>query len=71
MYPNASMIGKHVKEIRESLEMTGLELAFRSKINRTYIHDIEKGNSNITVHKLIQICKAFEIPLSAFFKDIE
>lgn len=71
MYPDKYSIGKQIRKLRLSKDMSGLELALRADINRTYMHGIEMGQNNISIQKLSQICAVFGITLSSFFQSLE
>jgi transcriptional regulator with XRE-family HTH domain len=71
IYPNSLLIGSHIREIRESLDLSALELSLQAGLDRTYLYAVERGKNNISVSLLSKICKVFGISLSTFFRDIE
>ena len=65
------LIGLKIKELRQKESLSQEKLAELANIDRTYIHDIEKGSRNISVSVLEKLCSALKIKLSDFFNQIE
>lgn len=63
-------ISQKIKEIRKSSGMTVQELAERSDVSKGMISQIENSRTVPSLLVLIQIIKALEIELSAFFGNI-
>jgi len=66
-----ALIGLKIKELRQKESLSQEKLAELANIDRTYIHDIEKGPRNISVFVLEKLCSALKIKLSDFFNQIE
>ena len=66
-----ALIGLKIKELRHKESLSQEKLAELANIDRTYIHDIEKGSRNISVSVLVKLCSALKIKLSDFFNQIE
>lgn len=63
-------IGKRVRNIRLSKEMTASQLANKAFISQSYLSDIESGRTAPSLDKLFTICDALDISLSEFFGDV-
>ena len=61
-------VGKRIKELRNKLEISQEELAFRSEIHRTYIASLEVGKRNVSIETLEKVVNALEVSMSEFFK---
>jgi transcriptional regulator with XRE-family HTH domain len=60
------MVGKRIKEIRESKGMAQVDLAVKMEgnIDTTNISRIESGRTNPTVYTLYRISQALDVPMS-------
>lgn len=63
-------IGKRIKNIRMSKEITASQLAKNAFISQSYLSDIESGRTAPSLDKLFTICEALDISLSEFFGDV-
>jgi transcriptional regulator with XRE-family HTH domain len=63
-------IGLRIKELRNIVGITQIELAARSELDRTYINSVENGKRNISIENIEKISKALNISLSEFFKSM-
>jgi transcriptional regulator with XRE-family HTH domain len=54
-------LGKKIREEREKIGISQEELGKRSKVHRTYIGMIERGEKNITIHNLIKIAHGLKL----------
>lgn len=61
--------GKRLRELRESKELSQLDLELRSGINRTEISRIENGQKNIEFFTMIKLAEALGVKLSELFND--
>jgi len=63
------LVGKRIKEIRESKGLAQLDVAVRMEgnIDTTNISRIESGRTNPTVYTLFRISQALEVPMSDLF----
>lgn len=62
-------IGKNLKTLRKENDLSQEELAQRTKLHRTFISGIEKGNRNISILSLYKIAEALNIEIVYFFKS--
>lgn len=65
----SSKLGHAIRLRREEVSISQEKLAERSKLHRTYISDIERGNRNITLVSLEKILSALDISLKDFFSN--
>lgn len=61
------LVGKRVKELRNRLEISQEELAYRAGLDRTYITSVECGKRNISIVNIEKIAKALNVTLAEFF----
>jgi len=59
--------GKNVRKIRKSKNISQEKLAELSETDRSYMGRIERGEKNITLTKIYQICVALEIKPADLF----
>lgn len=57
----SKQIGKTIKKIRESKEITQEQLALSAGLNRAYIGYIERGERNPSTETLVKIAKALKV----------
>ena len=62
------VIGANINQKRKELKLSQEELAFRAKMDRSYLAEVEKGKVNISVLKLEQIAKALEVNVDELLK---
>jgi transcriptional regulator with XRE-family HTH domain len=63
--------GKRVKELRQAKGLSHEELAHLAGLDRTYISDIEKGESDISIEIIQKLSIAFKINISNLFSGLE
>lgn len=63
-------LGFRIREKRKSLGWTQEELADYAGIDRSYIGGIERGERNITLQILCQICSALQCDIASLTIDI-
>lgn len=66
----ARLLGTVVRNRRAKLGFSQEELAFRSKLHRTYIADIERGARNPTLKTIVRLAQALSISLSDLFATL-
>lgn len=59
-------LAKRIKELRKIKGFTQDELSFRTNIARSTLGNIETAQNDVTLSKVNQIAKAFDISLSDF-----
>lgn len=61
------LIGKRVKELRNSLCISQEELADMAGLDRTYITSVECGRRNISIVNIEKLAIALKVSLNEFF----
>ena len=56
-------VGNNIRRIREEKKISQEQLAFLSEVHRTYISQVERGETNITIVTLQRIAIALEIDI--------
>ena len=56
-------LGKKIRTTRRQIGLSQEALAYESGLDRGYVGRIERGETNITVVKLLQISDALEISM--------
>ena len=59
---------QRMRLLRNEAGISQEELAFRSKLDRTYINSVENGKRNISIVNIEKIAIALEISIQDFFK---
>lgn len=59
---------KRISELRKAKWLSQEKLNFLSKIHRTYISEIERGQANVSLEHIGKLAKALWIDLSDLFK---
>ncbi|WP_152657088.1 helix-turn-helix domain-containing protein [Oceanobacillus sp. CFH 90083] len=63
-------IGKRIRNLRLSKDLSVNGLAKKAYISRSYLSDIENGRTAPSLDKLTVICDVLDISLSEFFGDV-
>jgi transcriptional regulator with XRE-family HTH domain len=63
--------GNVLRKFRKLENKTQEALAFDAKLDRTYISLLELGQRSPTLDTIIALCKALEITLVEFTKEVE
>ena len=63
MSAGKKLLGFKIKKIRQKNKMSQEVLSFESKLHRTYISDIERGNRNVSIKNIEKIAKALKVSL--------
>lgn len=68
------LIGKHVKKLRESKEISQLQMALSIGIKSVAFYsncENSKNDKHFNIEHLYKICKVLDISMSGFFNDIQ
>jgi len=57
-------LGEKIKKIRKENGLSQEQLATKSKLHRTYISDIERGDRNVSIRNIEKIAKALGVTIS-------
>jgi len=63
-----NIVGDNIRRLRENLNITQEELAFRCDLTQGHINYIENGKRGFTKKSLERIAKALGVPLSDLFE---
>ncbi len=63
-------VGLKIKELRMERNITQLQLADKCDMEKNNIGRIENGRRSIKLYTLARICKALDISLSNFLKEL-
>jgi len=55
------VVAKNIRLLRNNLEISQEELAFRAKLNRTYVGSIERAERNVSIDNIEKIAKALDV----------
>ena len=66
----ARKLGFAIRKARTDSGLSQDELAWRSEIHRAYMGVIERGEQNVTVSKLAQVCRGLGLKPSALLGKI-
>lgn len=61
--------GRAIKRRRNELGISQEELAFKARLHRTYISDIERGTRNLSLENIEKLAESLDISVSALFAD--
>jgi len=61
-------LGQRIKEVRESKELSQLDVASICDYDKTTISRIENGRTNITLKTLVTLALAMEVDISQLFE---
>ena len=64
-------VAQRIKELRLKTGLSQEGLSHLSELDRKYIGIIEKGNTNVSIQVLSQICEALDVSLSEFFEEFD
>lgn len=64
-----SSLGAVVRNFRLELGITQEELAWRARLHRTYVADIERGARNPTLRTVVCIAAALEVSLTSLLSS--
>jgi transcriptional regulator with XRE-family HTH domain len=64
-------LGKRIKELRQSKNLSQEALAHLAELDRTYIPSIEKGERNVSIKVIQKLSVAFKITISELLKNID
>ena len=63
-------IGQRLRSKRAAWGITQAELARRAGVSPRFLVQLEKGEGNISVSRLANVCQALDLPMSALFQGI-
>ncbi|MCD6336412.1 MAG: helix-turn-helix transcriptional regulator [Candidatus Latescibacteria bacterium] len=67
MSPLLVEIGKKIRELRKSKELTQERLAEKADLHPTYVGSIERGEVNVSINTLQKTADALEVTIETLF----
>lgn len=67
----SDQIGEKVKELRKSKKLTLKEIANQTDLSISFLSQVERGKSSLTLESLKKISDVLEVNPSYFFDDVE
>lgn len=67
----SAVLGKVIKKHRERVGLSQEDLATYSGLNRTFIGEVERGETNPSFETLLKIAATLQVELSAMVADYE
>jgi transcriptional regulator with XRE-family HTH domain len=64
-------VGEALRKARLAAELSQEELAFESKVDRTYISELENGHKSPSVEILFRICPVLGMAASELIAQVE
>lgn len=64
----STKVGKKIRASRLAKELSQEQLAFKCRLHRTYISDVERGTRNISLANLEKISKALDMQVQDLFE---
>jgi transcriptional regulator with XRE-family HTH domain len=62
-------VGRRIKRLRQSQDITVQELAKRSNVSSGYVSEVERGLSAVSIDKLMQIAEGLGIGLDTLLSE--
>lgn len=59
-----------IREVREQLKISQIELARRANVSQPFIHDLENGNRNAKPQTMMKIADALGVPVESL-KEVQ
>jgi len=63
--------GKAVRRLRTERGLSQEKFAARARISRTYMSEIERGVTTVSIETIASIAKALELAMSALLRKVE
>ena len=60
--------GKRIRALRLAKGYSQEELAFKAKLDRTYVGGIERGERNPSLKNITKLAEVLDVPISELFK---
>lgn len=67
--PDLNALGARIREVRHRRGLSQEELAFRAKLDRSYVGGVERGERNLSFVNLCRLTRALGVSLEEIFKQ--
>jgi transcriptional regulator with XRE-family HTH domain len=64
------LLGQRIRALRISLGLSQEGLADLTRLHRTYVGGIERGERNISLENIVRVAKALRVTPSDLLKDV-
>jgi len=64
-------VGKAIREAREKKGWSQEELGFQSRVHRTYVGAVERGERNVSLLSLRKITQSLKIPIASVLEGVD
>ncbi len=64
-------LGARVRALRKAKALSQEELAYECGLHRTYMGDVERGESNVSIDNITKIAGSLGITISELFSSIK
>lgn len=68
-HPKLVKLGKAIRRIRLSKNISQEDLALRAEVDRSYVGRVERGDNNVAVLTLSKIALSLDISLAALMQE--
>jgi transcriptional regulator with XRE-family HTH domain len=63
-------LGSRIRKLRKNREWTQVEMAERFGVDRSFLADLERGKTNVSILTLDTVARGFEISLSKLLSGL-
>lgn len=63
--------GEAVRRLRKKVEPSQEKFAARAGISRTYMSEIERGVTNVSLDTIDRVARALGMPLAELFREVD
>jgi transcriptional regulator with XRE-family HTH domain len=61
-------LGRKIRQLRQSLKMSQMELAEKAETDQAFISEMERGVANPTLDSILRIAKALRVTVAELFQ---
>lgn len=69
--PSLTTLGRNIRKLRESHDLSQEDLADKADLDRTYIGSVERGERNVTILSAVKIAQALKTNVSELCRGID
>ena len=68
---SSEVVGRVLREARESAGITQQDAAMRANMDRAYVSEVENGKRSISLDRLFLLCNAIGVPAAKIVASME